>query len=64
MMRTPKINWMKFAAAFAPLTPYGVFVGPDGAIYGPDGALLVPADEKSSPQRAPQPAVRRVPRLA
>jgi hypothetical protein len=64
MMRTPKINWMKFAAAFAPLTPYGVFVGPDGAIYGPDGSLLVAAEEDGRPRRSAQPAGGQVPKFA
>jgi hypothetical protein len=68
-MRTVKINWMKVAASFAPLTPYGVFFGPDGAVYGPDGAMLVPATDELRPEDAPrqrqsQPAVRRVAKLA
>ena len=57
-MRTRKINWQKFAAAMAPLTPYGVFFGPDGAIYGPDGALLVPPSDDNH-AADPAPASRR-----
>jgi hypothetical protein len=51
-----KINWPRFAASLAALTPYGVFFGPNGEIYGPDGTLLVPADEKRTAKR---PATRR-----
>jgi hypothetical protein len=40
-MRLSNINWVKVAAALAPLNPSGPFFGPDGAVYGPDGALLV-----------------------
>lgn len=32
-MRTPTMNWTKFAEALAPLNPCGVFFGPDGGIY-------------------------------
>jgi hypothetical protein len=58
-MRSPKMNWMKFAAALAPLTPYGVFVGPDGGIYGPDGTQLVPpTDERRPRETRPVPPSR------
>jgi hypothetical protein len=52
-MRIAKINWTRVAASFAPLTPYGVFFGPDGAIYGPDGTMLVPATEELRHEDAP-----------
>jgi hypothetical protein len=55
-MRTPQMSWTKFAAALAPLTPYGVFFGPDGAIYGPDGSQLVsPTDERQPRETRPVP---------
>jgi hypothetical protein len=69
-MRTAKINWMKVAAAFAPLTPYGVFFGPDGTVYGPDGTLLIPATDDPRPgdslqqQRTPHRPVRPVVKVA
>jgi hypothetical protein len=46
------MNWTKFAAAMAPLNPYGVFFGPDGGIYGPDGTQLVPPTDLARPAPA------------
>ena len=56
-MTLAKINWTKVAASFAPLTPYGVFFGPDGAVYGPDGALLVPATDELRAEDTPPAAL-------